>query len=182
MPITDIENVLWPNGQNNDAGITMKIYYCLWNDIETFPGVDDSSAATDFADMATIASPIVFKSGKAWKEMYATLEKGKLDCEMVGERDGKAFRNTATLSHPGNAPKSLGWTEFMKNTHAVLLVQELDGNWRLVGNNILPAQVSKATITTGDAIDSNKGMMVEVESIGRIAPRYTGAITLTPAP
>ena len=182
MAITDIENVLWANGQNNDAGITMKAYYCLWSDIATFPAVDIATAATDFADMATITSPIVFKPTKAWKEIYATLEKGKLDCEMVGERDGKAFRNTATLSHPGNAPAAMGWAEFMKNSHAVLLVQELDGNWRLVGNNILPAQISTLTTTTGDAIDSAKGMMIEVQSIGRIAPRYTGAITTTPAP
>ncbi|SDK35255.1 hypothetical protein SAMN05421823_102532 [Catalinimonas alkaloidigena] len=178
----ELQDILWPNGSNNDAGLARMHYYCALDDIDTFPAIAATPAsATSAAELVTVADDFVFKSGKCFKEFYCTLEKGNMKSTLVGERDGKSAENTVTLFHPGNKDYLLGMIEYLKNTNLVVLVRELDGQIRIFGSEYLPANLDVAESDSGTKVADLKGITVTVKSIGRIAPIYTGAIPLTPA-
>lgn len=170
MPLIDLEK---PTGHNT-AGITATIYYQLADNVETFP----APAGTDMGALAVLASDIVLAPGNVWKQLYCTLETGSVQSEMVGERDGRCFRNTLTISHPGNSPEILGFLEYVKNSRLICIARDIDGQYRLVGSKFLPATLKAATAGTGNTIDSRKAALIEIEALGRIAPIYEGAIQL----
>lgn len=172
MACLDLEDVIKEGCADNDAGLASKHYYARVNDILTFPAVPDTP--TSYADKVTVSDDFVMKTGKAFKSIYCTLEKGELKSEMQGGRDGKSFMNMADFYHPGTSPDLLGFMETIKNEDVVILVKEITGQVRIVGRADLPANLESATGTSGKAIADEKGFTFTVKSIGGIAPVYTG--------
>jgi hypothetical protein len=176
MNLTD---VLHSQGVDNMAGLRNIAYFCAYDDIDVFP--TPTGSPTTFAQKSTVTADFTFKEGKCWKKFYTTLEMGSIKSTMVGERDGKSHENMAELSHPTNKPELLGFLEEMKNTPMVALVQETDGQIRIIGAPGLPAEISANEVNSGAKIADAKSTKVTIRSIGFIAPAYTGAISLTPA-
>ena len=173
-------DILWTDGQDNDAGLASELYYAPLADVATFPAV--IAVPTNFDEKVTVSSDFVMQSGKQFFQIYGTLEKGSVISTLVGERDGKSFENMAKFVHPGNKPYLLGFLEYLKNTNLVFIVKELDGQMRIIGSEDLPAKIDAAESTTGEAVADLKHIEITVKSIGRIAPVYTGTVPLTPAP
>lgn len=175
----DLEDVVWPNGQNNDGGLATVLYVARKSDMTTIRWVPDSPA--DLEAKVTITTDHVFASGKCFKKVSCTLEKGQLVSNLVGERNSHSFENMATVGFAGNLKKALGLLEEFKNDDLIVLVKELNGQVRQLGWEDVPAHVETAETTTGQAVADFKGTNLTFKSIGRIAPVYEGAIQLTPA-
>ncbi|SFC71228.1 hypothetical protein SAMN05421780_108188 [Flexibacter flexilis DSM 6793] len=178
----NIRDILWENGQNNDAGIQSELCYILASDILVFPKTKPEEQRTSLEDEVTLVGNFVLKPGKSWKKIYCTQQKGSLESEIVGDTDGKSAENPLKIWHPGNKDYLLGFIEKFKNSSMVLLVRELDTTyWRVVGSEGLPAKYESGKITTGTAVKDGKGAEITWKSLGRIAPIYKGVVQLEPS-
>ncbi len=175
----DLEDVIWGNGQNNDGGLETIMYYARISDFAT---IEALPTATDFSDKMVIAGDHAFNTGKCFKKIGITLEKGSLVSNMVGERNSHSFENMATFGFPGNEAEALAFIEEVKNDDLICLVVELaTGQVRQLGSEKVPAHFESGETSTGTAVADFKGNNYVIKSVGRIAPVYTGAIVITPA-
>ena len=175
----DLEDVVWPNGQNNDGGLATVLYVARASDFTTIRWIPDAPASLE--EKVTITTDHVFASGKCFKKISCTLEKGQLVSTLGGERNSHSYENMATIAQPGNKKLMLGLLEEFKNDDLIVLVKELDGQVRQLGWEDVPAHLDTGETTTGTAVTDFKGSTLTFKSIGRIAPVYEGEILLTPA-
>ena len=165
---------------NNDAGIAVYVHFADHDDIETFPSV--SATPLTPQDLVTVTGNFVMKPGKRFIKLYCTLETGSLASTMAGERDGRSAETLTTLYHPTNRKEIIAMLEWYKNRNIVAIVQELDGQARLIGSEYIPAEIQNVEITTGTAITDRKGATITLRSIGRVAPVYEGTIPTSVTP
>lgn len=163
----------YAQGNFNAAGVT-RYLYAFVADILTFPVLPTPANATTMEALVNITTAIVMKPGKCFKEIYGTLGEGKLDCNQVGVRDGKSFENMVEFSHPGNTPTFLGFTALANNELFVLLVQEKNLVWRVVGTPDDPAYFEEVKGTSGaKAADGRVTKCVFKENKNTPPPIYT---------
>ena len=165
-----IEDLLFADGQDNDAGLAEEHYYALRSDIETFPTLAANPLTN--SERAKLIGNYVMKSGKYFRKLYCTLETGSVVSTQVGERDGKSYENIATLFFPSDSTTLRGFLEAMKNSKIILLVRQLDGSMLALGSEYISAELSANELTTGSQITDRKGATYSIRSIGRIAPFY----------
>lgn len=175
----DTQDVLNPTGGDNDAGLKRTVYFCLLSEIDTFPAV--AASPTTYAQRVTISDDIEFVSGSCFRKLELTIRKSSLDNDAAGERHSKSSVNFAELYRARIDETMLGWLEEHKNDDMVFVIPQLDGKNRLLGSADLPATIENWEVRGGKDVSDPKGVMFRVESVGRIAPFYTGAISLTPA-
>lgn len=166
----DLDDVIWAQGQDNDAGLAEEHYYCLKDDILTFPAV--AATPTTFASRSTLVGDFTMKQDRFFKRIYCTLEKGKVVSTQVGPRDGKSYENKATLFFPGNTPTMAGFLEALKNSRVVLVLRQMDGTMVVLGSDKVGAEIDAAEIDSGQAIADGRGATYTIRSIPRIAPFY----------
>lgn len=160
------------DGTKATPGINTILFFALAADILTLPAVGSSTPA----EAITIATDIVFKTGKKWLRQYCTREMGKRMSKLAGVEDCKGWENTVDLSFPGSTAEMLGNLDIMKNSSCVFLVVDKNGKRRLLGSLEDPALVSSAEDDSGDKFDSYNGTKVTIRSTGNVAYFYDGII------
>lgn len=175
------ENILWPDGQENMGSLRRLAYYARLSDIDSLPAVPDLDDATSFADAVTLDGNITFNSGAGWHKFYCTQDTGMLEDTIVGERDGKSYHSKIKLFHPGKRSELLGWQRVFANTDMVWLVQDAEGQYRVIGSDAFPAEVETAVNSIPETAEGRSGLTVEIGCASRgPAPIYSGVITLAP--
>jgi hypothetical protein len=181
-------DLVWPDGANNTPGIGYKIAVARLSEIDEtqFPQVIEpdpskTSGDFDFADLVTIENDIVFKLGSSgFKTIYNTIETGELKSELQGEFDGKSFMNTLEFLHPGSRPEMLGFAAYCKNGNLIFLIEEQDGQKRLLGHPRYPAKMVSAPGTTGKESAARKAVTFTFQSVSSYpAPVFLGNVILT---
>lgn len=179
----NLQNIDFAQGSDNTAGIGQFIWYASIEDIETLPQpvVDNSIADGDLASLVTIGSNIIMKSGKVFRRIYVTIETGGITATGQGEFDGKSFINALEFTHPGNEATVMGFQQWSKNASLVFLVQEQDGNIRILGHRAYPAKAVDVSGTTGVKTADLKANMFKFQSVRKgPAPIFTGKVVLSP--
>ena len=177
--LTDLSH---DDAEDNTAGLAQNIYYGKISDVMTFPApvVDDSAGNGNLADLVTISSNIVMKSGKVMQKIYITLEEAELNGKLQGEIDGKSYMNGITFLHPGSKAAVLGFAQWSKNADLFFIVQEADGQRRILGHPAYPAKASDGDLTTGKKSADRKGNTFTFQSARKgPCPIFTGKIQLT---
>ncbi len=166
----EIEDLLWADGQDNDAGLSEEHYYALKRDIETFPTIVANPAT--MSARGKLIGNFVMKPNKFFRKIYCTLEQGEIVSTQVGSRDGRSYENKATLYVPGYRSVNVGFLEALKNSKIVLIIRQLDGTMVVFGSKYIGGEIDSSELKTGKAITDGKGTTFTVRSIGRIAPIY----------
>lgn len=179
------EDVLWAQGKDNMGGLVGNVFFCPTEDI------DWTTPLTLSLDGATITGTLATKSGKKFYQVYHTRETGKIDDNVIGERDGKAYENMLEFFHPGNTPQMQNFKRLVKNTPGVWIAKDTDGKFRVlgivalgdVGSEVvsldMPAYVDTAPGTTGAAVGDRRGTTMTVKSESPHPPLfYDGDIPL----
>lgn len=178
----DLENLTHADGADNTAGIGSTIIALKLSDIETLPEpqVDDSSSSSGtLAQLVTVSANIVMKQGKVGKSIYCTLETGGLDCVLQGNLDGKSFKNSVKIQHPGSSPQLLGFMQYVKNGDVILLVEENDGQVRMLGHRSFPAKLESGSANTGSKTTDDKAAVMTFYSVRKgPAPVFTGKVQI----
>lgn len=170
-------------GLDNDAGLKTRIFYARMNDIKTWPTAnDDPATQTDFESRVTLTGPFVMETGKKFGQIEVTLEKSMLDSNGVGAQANSSAENIVKMFRYGAERALIGWIETFKNDDLVVIVEDLQGNLRVLGAPGLPAVILPDwKIVGGDAISTEKYLEINVKSVGRIAKFYDAEIPLTEA-
>lgn len=180
MPPFAAVDLLHTDGSLNMGSIQVEAYYAPVGDFLVMPEVPNAPAT--LAEAAVIASNFTFKTGKCFKKMYITQDKGSVNDEIVGERDGKSFMNKLQAFHPGTKAEMLGFAALAANTGFIFIVVEADGQMRVIGSKAFPGKIDTGTITTSQTTAGLKGFTFEIGCASKTpAPIYTGTVALTPA-
>ncbi len=179
IEFTDINKNL-TNGQNM-GGIAQKVYYGWWDDVQTWP--TKPAAPTTVEENATLTGDLVMKTGKRLFELYLTDDTGEFEIETVGELDGKSFVTHLRLFHPGLKKKILGFMSAIKNENLVIIVQDNDDQYYLMGDAVRPAIFTSAPDSAGTSRETagRRGMSMEFVYKTANIHVYSGSIPLTEA-
>ncbi len=168
-------NQTGPTGVNSNMGGTkMKIF---WAPIDSFTTIADlPSAPATAADYSTISANHVLGAGKAWNEMYCTLNKGEQDDTLQGEIDGRSYKQTAKLFYPGTEQAALGIMNQVMNDKVIVLVPLANGAYKQIGSEDFPAELVCSAYKSGTNSGGINGMEIAVESMGPKMLIYAGTI------
>ena len=175
----DFEDIDGTSGQDNSAGIQQPVYYIDHRDVETHPTFPKIKDAETLAELVTVSTDLVLKSGKSAKRILVTLEAGALTSESQGEIDGMSFKNAIKFLVAGNTAQGDGFARYAKNGNFYLLTFELDGTARLLGNPGYPAKMISAPGTTGEKSADRKNRTFTFQSVwSGPAPIFTGKVMI----
>jgi len=180
------EDILWTQGQDNMGGLVGDLYFVPIEDI------DFTTPPTLDADGVTISGAITLKALKKWFRIYHTRGTGKIDDNVVGERDGRSFENLCEFKFPGDTKEVIAFKRQVLNTPIALIGRDPQGNYRILGITVIknqstsldeltldfPAYIESAPGTTGLGSDA-KGHTFQVKCEAISPPLfYEGTIDL----
>lgn len=176
------QNLLGPDGsEDNMGGTTQRAFLASINDFLSIK--TPVSNPTTFAEKVEIDGAHTFKTGKCFKKVYCTMDKGKLDLKSQGENDGKSFKVEGEIFYPGSKSEAHGFAAQVKNDNMMLLIEHPDSatNGHLqVGTEMFPAKINPE-FTTGTNSSGVKGYLFKYEAMSTAMYIYKNTITLTPA-
>ena len=111
-----------------------------------------------------------------WKFIDILPDKSQLTSEPQGELPSQTQLNKLTAVHPGVGPEAAAAAAYLNNSDNVFLVQDMRGNWRVVGSE---KWLTKTTVNqdNGQGPTGTTSTTINVEASDEVpAPFYTGAI------
>ena len=171
------ESLRFCQGTRVIPGIRDRVYYIAKRDIVKWPklpAVNGESVQT--AKLATYEGDFTLASDKKWQRIDLTLNKGNVEWETQGEQPSCTFLNKLTASYPGTSAEVAAFCGLAVNDDIVYLVQQRDGQFRVLGNEMFNT-VSKPKGSTGEGTSTNGGTDIEIEATDIYpAPFYPGKI------
>lgn len=175
----------WCSGKAAYPGIRKRLYVIDKKDIVTWPQpvVDTLGRVTSGA----LSGSFVLAADAKWKSIDIVVDKSTVTSEAQGEAPSQTQLNKATLVHPAideNPTAAAGW---LNNSDLAFIVQDMDGKYRLLGNDKWNTKVTMAQdMGQGAAGNAATTITIEVTDI-MPAPFYTGQIvtengTINPDP
>lgn len=172
-----------PDGQSdNMGGLTQRAYFARLSDFLSLktPVVSPTTPA----EMVAITATHTFKTGKCFKQLYCTMDKGQLEAKTQGDTDGKSLKLEGKLFYPGSLAEAHGFASLCKNDNFVILAEHPDSaanGYIQTGTEMFPAKIDPE-FTTATNSSGVKGYMFTFYAMSARVYVYSGAVTLTPAP
>lgn len=169
------ENLEFCNGKTVLPGIRQRVFFIPKRDIVKWPKLAETTTA-DMAELATYKGDFTLASDKKWLCLDLVMNKGAITSETQGENPSRTVVNKCTLTHPSNSADAAGFCRQAMADDIIYLVQQRDGKWRVLGNEMFPCD-SKPGFNTGEGVTGESGTTIEVEVTDVCpAPFYTGKI------
>lgn len=158
-------------------GIRPAVYYIEKQAILKWPMLPTpQSDGVTLAKLATYDGNFTLQADKKWKRIDLSTNKGNVEWETQGERPSCTFLNKLTASHPGTAEEAAGFCSLSQNADLVFLVQQRDGKFRVLGNEMFETIV-KPKGSLGEGTSTNASTDIEIEATDIVpAPFYPGEI------
>lgn len=168
------KSLAWCQGTPELPGVKRRIYYTAKSNIVTFPqlprdelGRPTSSVLTgDFALLADMK----------WLYIDILPDKSQLTSEAQGELPSQTQLNKLTAVHPGVGADASAAAAYINNTDNVFLVEDMKGNFRVLGND---KWQTKATVAQdlGQGATGTTSTTINVEATDEVpAPFYIGTL------
>jgi hypothetical protein len=169
------------------SGLVGKIYYALHNDFDTINDPKKicdpvpANVAASFAELSTIATAHVFKTGKKFFQIETVTETGTIKSVQIGEVSRGLFQNDLAIEISGSEAEVLGFCRWVKNQKLVILSEEFgSGNVRQLGSSRLPATAKVEHNIEATLEGKNSAVITFTDKNFGPAPIYKGAIQLIP--
>lgn len=165
---------------DNTGGFTQRAYYAAIGD---FLSIKTPGSVTTLADKVKITTAHTFNSGKCFRKLYCTMDRGKFDLKSQGETDGVSFKQEAEIFFPGTEAEAHGFAAQAKNDRFIFLLEPINAataGYLQVGTEALPA-VIKPEFTAAQNASGVRGYTFKIEANTPMQYIYTGTITTTPA-
>lgn len=134
-----------------------------------------ASVPMDYADVVTLGSPAMtqhavdVKNLCVFASIFCAEDLGELRFSPVGSDKTRLVKTELDVFHPGFKKKILGFMGGFVNCEFVLLVQLVNGDWYLVGNERRGAKFSDETMaTSGKAVTDPNGAYLHFEFLDRL--------------
>lgn len=162
-------------GQKVMPGIRPKVYYILKSNIVVWPSLADAVTA-DMGDIATYTGNFTLAEDKKWLRLDLVDMKSNITAETQGEPPSATSLNKGTFVVGGTDAEITGFGRAAINDPLVFLVQDRDGKFRVLGNEMYDSIV-KVSQDSGTGVTDQKRSTVEVEVTDLCAaPFYGGKI------
>ena len=168
------KSISWCQGTPELPGIKRRIYYIAKSQIVKWPTLpkDELGRATS----AVYTGSFVLAADATWKHIDVLPDKCQVTSEAQGEVPSQTQLNKITAYHPSVDEQATMASAYFNNNDIVSLVQDMDGKWRVIGNE---KWQSKATVAqdNGQGPTGAAGTTVNIEHTDLIAsPFYVGTI------
>lgn len=164
-------------GETNLPGVATTCYYICRDDIESFPPFMTYVAP---GDSLRLEGDIVMKATKKMYRHEIVSSTGMLQSTLVGEQGSQVFDNVFEGRYKKTDAKTLEFVERVKDGCGILIIKELTGDYRVIGNMDTNAQVIEAQASSGMKTGDSRGTTIKFkDEIGRPAPFYTGDFDIT---
>lgn len=174
----------WCQGTPELPGIRRRIYYISKDKIVSWPTLphDDHNRVTS----ATYTGNFTLQADATWKFIDILPDKSQLTSEAQGEYPSQTQLNKLTAIHPGVGAAASAAAAYINNTDNVFIVEDVHGNYRVVGSE---KWQTKATVAQdlGQGATSTTSTTISIEATDEVpSPFYSGTIvtedgTINPA-
>ena len=167
-------SLTWCEGKPVLPGIRRRIYFTSKSNVVKWPKlkVDKNGRPTS----AILEGSFELAADKCFHHIDVLVDKSGLTSEAQGEAPSQTQLNKITAYHPSVDEQATMASAYFNNNDIVSLVQDMDGKWRVIGNE---KWQSKATVAqdNGQGPTGAAGTTVNIEHTDLIAsPFYVGTI------
>ena len=172
---TSIQKSLgWCQGTPELPGVKRRIYFLAKSFIVGFPQLPRDSNGRPTS--AILEGSFTLAADAKWKYIDILPEKSQLQSDAQGEFPSQTQLNKLTAVHPGVGEEASAAAASINNTDNVFLVEDMKGNFRVLGND---KWQTKATVAQdlGQGATGTTSTTISVEATDEVpAPFYRGII------
>lgn len=165
----------WCQGTPELPGIMRRLYYISKAMIVKWPTLKrDTNNSRCIA--AAYEGVFTLAADEKWRYIDILPEKSQLTSEAQGELPSQTQLNKLTAVHPAVGEEASAAAAYLNNSDNVFLVQDMRGNWRVVGSE---RWTTKTTVAqdNGQGATGTTSTTISVEATDEVpAPFYHGAI------
>ena len=168
---TSIQKSLgWCQGTPELPGVKRRIYFIAKSFIMGFPQLprDELGRSTS----AVLTGDFVLIADATWKYIDILPDKSQLTSEAQGELPSQTQLNKLVAVHPGVGKEASAAAAYINNTDNVFVVEDMKGNYRVLGND---KWTTKATVAQdlGQGATGTTSTTINVEATDEVpAPFY----------
>lgn len=172
---TSIQKSLgWCQGTPELPGVKRRIYFIAKSFIMGFPQLprDELGRSTS----AVLVGNFVLMADATWKYIDILPDKSQLTSEAQGELPSQTQLNKLVAVHPGVGQDASAAAAYINNTDNVFIVEDMKGNYRVLGND---KWTTKATVAQdlGQGATGTTSTTINVEATDEVpAPFYVGKL------
>ena len=172
---TSIQKSLgWCQGTPELPGVKRRIYFIAKSFIVGFPQLprDELGRSTS----AVLVGDFVLMADATWKYIDILPDKSQLTSEAQGELPSQTQLNKLVAVHPGVGKEASAAAAYINNTDNVFVVEDMKGNYRVLGND---KWTTKATVAQdlGQGASGTTSTTINVEATDEVpAPFYVGKL------
>ena len=172
---TSIQKSLgWCQGTPELPGVKRRIYYLAKSEIVAFPQLprDELGRATS----AILSGDFTLAVDAKWKYIDILPDKSQLTSEAQGELPSQTQLNKLVAVHPGVGSEASAAAAYINNTDNVFIVEDMKGNYRVLGND---KWTTKATVAQdlGQGATGTTSTTINVEATDEVpAPFFVGTL------
>lgn len=164
----------WCMGTPQLPGIARRVYYIAKDKIVQWPKFKKTEAGQ--LKNVVARGTFVLVADAVWHYIMVMEDKSSLTSEPQGEGCSQTQMNKLTAFHPGTGPEAAAAAVFINNCDNVFLVEDRNGNFRIVGSE---RWMTKGTVAqdTGQGPTGAPGTTISVEAPDIVpSPIYKGQI------
>ena len=164
----------WCQGTPELPGVKRRIYFIAKSFIVGFPQLprDELGRSTS----AVLVGDFVLMADATWKYIDILPDKSQLTSEAQGELPSQTQLNKLVAVHPGVGKEASAAAAYINNTDNVFIVEDMKGNYRVLGND---KWTTKATVAQdlGQGATGTTSTTINVEATDEVpAPFYVGKL------
>lgn len=167
----------WCEGRPVLPGIRRRVYYTHKSNIAEWPVLEKDQFGRP--TKSVYQGSFALKADTYWKHIDLLINNSGIMSEPQGEAPSQLQLNKLTAVHPGTKEEATMLAAFVNNSDCVFIVQESDGKYRVIGNEMYQ---SKSTVNqdSGQGATGTASTTLNVEVYDAIpAPFYEGEIALS---
>lgn len=169
-----LKSLDWCQGAPVRPGIRKRIYYTTTNNIVKWPARQLDEIGRPIS--AVLQGNFILAEGVKWNYIDHLPSKAEFKSEVQGEIPSQTFKETVTVVHPGTGKDAALATASLLNVDAVFLVEDIDGNFRVVGSEEYSATATSQR-DNGQGPTGTAGTTITLEASDYIdCPFYEGTI------
>lgn len=172
---SNIQNSLnWCQGTPELPGIKRRLYYISKGKIVSFPTLPKDSEGR--ITSAQLQGSFVLAADEKWRYIDILPDKSQLTSEAQGEAPSQTQLNKLVAVHPSVGVEASAAAAYINNNDNVYIVEDMKGNYRVIGNDMWETKSSVAQdLGQGAAGTTSTTISVEATDLCP-APFYTGKI------
>ncbi len=170
------ESLAWCQGTPVLPGVRRRLWYTSKANITQWPAYQKNAGTGQPQNAEYNTTNFALKADTYWHFIDILPEKSQLTSDPQGEIPSQTQLNKLTAVHPGTGKEASAVAAYLNNSDNVFIVQDMAGNWRVVGSRFYE---TKTTVTqdNGQGATGTASTTINVEATDLVpSPFYSGTI------